>query len=95
MQHAASKVGVLVGGRRPKSGAGPGRVDSCASSYHPSCADDAHGEVCRLFTARSRQGRRVSLVTCAKSENWCHCVRKARERRKRLELGNLSSEPCG
>ena len=27
--------------------------------------------------------------------NWCHSVRKARERRKRLELGNLSSQPCG
>jgi hypothetical protein len=24
-----------------------------------------------------------------------HCARKAQERRKRLELGNLSAEPCG
>src|SRR5437879_5127344 len=26
---------------------------------------------------------------------WCHSVRKARRRRKRLELGNLSLQPCG
>ena len=28
-------------------------------------------------------------------KRWCHSVRQARERRKRLELGNLSLQPCG
>jgi hypothetical protein len=37
-------------------------------------------------------GRLVSEIA---GQEACHSVRQARERRKRLELGNLSSRPCG
>ena len=49
----------------------------------------------RLFGAEIRCWAEIRCQFVFSAEIRCHSVRQARERRKRLELGNLSLQPCG